>query len=81
MITAVDIDSMIGMLGTLINGFTSLFDYFFYSLNDFISFLGVNVAIPAWAGGDLTPFSIMIGVMLPAYIAYQFVTWVLNLVT
>ena len=81
MITTVDIDGMITMLGALIDGFSALFDYFFYSMNDFVSFLGINVTIPAWAGGDLTPFSIMIGVMLPAYLAYQFVTWVLNLVT
>ena len=81
MISVSDIDFIINMLDVIIDEFTSLFGYFFYSINDFVSFLGLNVTIPVWAGGDLTPFSLMLGVGLPMYLGYQFVTWLLNLVT
>ena len=81
MIGVADVDSILNMLGVLINGFADLFEYFTYSLNDFLASIGIDVVLPSWIGGDLTPLSLMIGVALPMYLGYQFVSWILNLVT
>ena len=70
---------------TLLHGYFSALetftDYMLLSLNDLLDLLGLELTIPAWFGGDLTPFVLMMGVSLPLYLIYQFITWVLNIIT
>ena len=81
MISLGELDMLFELLYSFIENFETFFGLLLYSANDFLAMTGVPVTIPAWLGGDVTPLLLMIGVGLPFYVGYQFLTWLLNLVT
>lgn len=76
-----DFDTIIILLDGYFSALETFTNYMLLSLNDLLGIIGLELTIPAWLGGDLTPFVLMMGVSLPAYLIYQFITWVLNVIT
>lgn len=76
-----EFDSIMWIVDTMMNAFSLITSYLTLSLNEIIDFLGLSIQIPSWIGGDLTPLALMIGVGLPTYLGYQFITWLLNIIT
>ena len=75
-----EFDSIMNVVNTLLKAFSGIVDYLLMSPNDMLDFIGININLPNWIGG-LTPMALMLGIGLPLYLIYQFLTWLLNLVT
>ena len=75
MFNILEFDELMSVVSSMTNIFALIGDYLSLSLNDIISNIGFSFQIPAWLGGDLTPLVLMVGIGLPTYIAYQFITW------
>lgn len=80
-ISFAEFDSIMWVVDTLIKSFSLITSYLTLSLNEIVEFLGLSIQIPSWIGGDMTPLALMVGVGLPTYLGYQFITWLLNVIT
>lgn len=80
-ISFAEFDSIMWVVDTIVKSFSLITSYLTLSLNEIVEFLGLSIQIPSWIGGDMTPLALMVGVGLPTYLAYQFITWLLNIVT
>lgn len=75
-----EFDSIIRIVDLMLSTFSLVTTYLTFSLNDLVQLTGVNIFIPSFIG-DQTPLGLMLGVGLPLYLAWQFITWFLNVVT
>jgi hypothetical protein len=80
-ITVGEFDSIMDIVNVLVNAYSSITSYLTLSVNELIDFVGISISVPAWLGGDITPLALMVGVGLPMYLGYQFIVWVLNIIT
>ena len=78
---ALSFSYLIDLLWSMMNALDDLVIIFSKTPNEMLLEQGIVVQLPDWLLGDVTLMAIMIGGSVVAYLAYQFITWVLNIAT
>lgn len=74
-----EFDSIMQLIYGLLGVFSKIGYFLSFSARDFLSYVGLNIPLPSFFD-NLTPLALMVG-GLGIYLAYQFLTWLLNVVT
>lgn len=80
MINFHEFDSIMIIVRNLFTAFGGITDYLTLSPADILHSLNIPVLLPSAIAG-ITPLGLLLGVGLPVYLGYQFVTWLLNVIT